>query len=312
MSRIWVIKLLLSLFLWVALIDIGQADSGTRVVFITHGQPDDPYWAIIKNGMNEAAAKFGVQVKYRAPRSFDLAEVKQLIDEAVATHPDGLVVTAPDDKILAPSIKAAIAAHIPVIIIDSGSPSLAKKLGALFFMGQSEFGAGIEAGHRARELNIKHPVCLDHEVGNVSLEARCHGFSSGLGEGVPVVQTALPRAAIEKDLIAYLGKHPETDFILGLGILGAEAAIDAVGKLPADRRPKIAGFDISAKVLTAIAGGNMLWTIDAQPYLMGYVPVVTFELLKRYKLRPVVPDGGPSFVEKEDAAALQALAPGVR
>ena len=69
-------------------------------------------------------------------------------------------------------------------------------------------------------------------------------------------------------------------------------------------------------VLAAIAGGQMLWTIDAQPYLMGYVPVMMFDLLKRYKLRPVVADGlyatGPSFVEKADAIALQSLAPGVR
>ena len=78
-----------------------------------------------------------------------LREMKALIDGAAASRPDGLVVSVPDDKALGPAIKSATAAHIPVILIDSGSPSLAKKLGALYFMGQPEFGAGIEAGRRA-------------------------------------------------------------------------------------------------------------------------------------------------------------------
>lgn len=316
MSRGWFFRLLFSVLLFFPAAGAALADDGIRVVFVTHGQPDDPYWTIIKNGMNEAAAKLGASVEYHAPESFDLDQMKKLVDDAAASHPDGLVVSVPDEKILGPAIRAATAANVPVIIIDSGSPSLAKKLGALFFMGQSEFGAGIEAGHRARELNIKHAVCVDHEVGNVSLEARCHGFSSGLGTNVPVLKTTLQPGAVEHDLAAYLAANPDTDFVLSLGTVVAETAIDVVGKLPADRRPQIASFDISAKVLAAIAEGRMLWTIDAQPYLMGYVPVVMFDLLKRYKLHPVVADGlyatGPSFVEKADAIALQSLAPGVR
>jgi simple sugar transport system substrate-binding protein len=316
MSREWLIKILLTLLLLIPAARFAQADPAMRVVFVTHGQPSDPYWTIIKNGMNEAAAKVNATVEYEAPASFDLGQMQTLIDDAVASRPDGLVVSVPDEKALGPAIKAATAAGVPVIIIDSGSPSLAKKLGALFFMGQSEFGAGIEAGHRARELNIKHAVCIDHEVGNVSLEARCHGFSSGLGSNVPVLQTSLQPGAVERDLAAYLAANPQTDFILGLGTVAAESAIDVVRTIAADRRPRIASFDLSPKVLSAVADGSMLWTIDAQPYLMGYVPVVTFDLLKRYKLQPVVADGlyatGPSFVEKADAIALQTLAPGVR
>jgi simple sugar transport system substrate-binding protein len=316
MSRHWLIKLLFSLLLLIPMVAVAQAETGMRVVFVTHGQPTDPYWTIIKNGMNEAATKLGVTIEYHAPVSFNLDQMKKLIESAAATHPDGLVVSVPDEKVLGPSIRAATAAHVPVIIIDSGSPSLAKKLGALFFMGQAEFGAGIEAGHRARELDVRHAVCVDHEVGNVSLEARCHGFSSGLGINVPVLRTSLDPGAVERDLGAYLAAHPDTDFILSLGTVVAETAIDVVAGMPDGKRPKTAGFDISPKVLAAVADGRMLWTIDAQPYLMGYVPVVMFDLLKRYKLQPVVPEGlyatGPSFVEKADAIALQTLAPGVR
>ncbi len=212
----------------------------------------------------------------------------------------------------APAVKAATQAGIPVIIIDSGGPSLAKSVGALFFMGQAEFGAGIEAGRRARDLNAKHPLCVDHEPGNVSLEARCHGFSSGLGFNVPVLETSLDPQKSKQLLKDYLVRHPETDFLLTLGTASAEAALTAMDEMPASGRPMFGTFDMSPKVLDAVADGRILWAIDAQPYLMGYMPVVTFSLLQQYKLVPVPTDHmyptGPSFVEKQDVPAMKALA----
>lgn len=283
-----------------------------RIVFVTHGQATDPYWTIIQNGMKKAAAELGVSAEYRAPSTFSTDGMKQLIDAAVASHPDGLVVSVPNEAALSPSVEAATKAGIPVIMIDAGGPGLAKKLGALFFMGQSEFGAGIEAGRRAREQNAKHPVCIDHEVGNVSLEARCHGFSSGLGFNVPVLETTLDPAASTQTIKEYLVRHPETDFVLTLGTVSAEAVLDAFQEMPANSKPLVGTFDMSPRVLDAVADGTLLWSIDAQPYLMGYVPVVTLTLLKRYKLAPIRTDlmfpTGPSFVEKKDALAMKALA----
>ncbi|WP_374652898.1 sugar ABC transporter substrate-binding protein [Dongia sp.] len=307
--RSWALFILSALFL--ALGSVGSLANDVRVIFVTHGQPGDPYWEIIKNGMNEAAAKLGDTVEYRSPATFSNEEMKRLIAEAVASRPDGLVVSIPDEAALGASVADAIAAGVPVILIDSGGALLAKKLGALFFMGQSEFGAGIEAGRRARALNVRHPLCVDHEVGNVSLEARCHGFGSGLGMKVPVLETTLQPAVVRKNLVDYLAANPETDLIVTLGAASAEVALDVVRERPKDRRPMLGTFDMSANVLAAVASGEILWAIDAQPYLMGYVPVVTFDLLKHYKLKPAIPDAfyptGPSFVGKEDALAMQSL-----
>nr|WP_298684843.1 sugar ABC transporter substrate-binding protein [uncultured Dongia sp.] len=283
-----------------------------RIVFVTHGQSADPYWKIIKNGLNDAAATYGATVEYHAPATFSTSKMRSMIDTAVASRPDGLVVSVPDEVALGPAVKAATAAGIPVVIIDSGGPTLAKSLGALFFMGQSEFGAGLEAGRRAHDLDVKRPVCVDHEIGNVSLEARCHGFSSGLGFPVPVLETNLDPAAARQHLEQYLTTNPDTDFILTLGASTAEVALAIAGGMPAAVRPMLGTFDISPQVLDAVADGRMLWAIDSQPYLMGYVPIVTFSLLKKYKLMPVRTDHfyptGPSFVEEHDALAMKALA----
>ena len=59
----------------------------------------------------------GVEVQYQAPQTFDMVAMQQLIDAAVASQPDGLVVSIPDAEALGNSIRAAVAAGIPVISI---------------------------------------------------------------------------------------------------------------------------------------------------------------------------------------------------
>ena len=83
----------------------GQASAAgkLRVIFITHGQAGDPYWNAIKNGLAEAAKVYDADVRYEAPDTFDMSAMSKMIDAAVATRPDGLVVSIPD----ADALKAA-------------------------------------------------------------------------------------------------------------------------------------------------------------------------------------------------------------
>src|SRR6476659_10065184 len=153
---------------------IAAADD-TRVGFVTHGQSGDPYWSVVKNGMDEAAKALGVKAEYLSPETFDMVKMAQMIDAAVASKPDGLVVSIPDAAALSDPVKNAVAAGIPVIVIDSGGSKLTKELGGLLYLGQSEYEAGVAAGERVAKLGVKKAVCANHEVGNVSLDDRCAG-----------------------------------------------------------------------------------------------------------------------------------------
>ena len=110
------------------------AAEDTRVVFVTHGQGGDPYWSVVKNGMDDAAKTLGVKAEYLAPETFDMAKMAQMIDAAAASKPDGLVVSIADPAALSGPIKNAVAAGIPLIVIDSGGSKLTRELGwpALF------------------------------------------------------------------------------------------------------------------------------------------------------------------------------------
>ena len=107
-----------------------------------------------------------------------MVAMAQLIDAAVASEPDGLVVSIPDAEALGDSIKAAVDAGIPVISMNSGS-DVAEELGVLNHVGQTEYEAGLGGGQRMGEAGVKNALCVNQEVGNVALDERCQGFTDG-------------------------------------------------------------------------------------------------------------------------------------
>src|SRR5438876_9592579 len=107
-----------------------SAHANIKFYVVTHGQASDPFWSVVKKGVEQAAKDMGVSVQYEAPNTFDMVAMAHLIDAAVANKPDGMVVSIPDPTALGPSIRRAIAAGIPVISTNSGS-DVAQKLGVL-------------------------------------------------------------------------------------------------------------------------------------------------------------------------------------
>ena len=277
----------------------------TRVVFVTHGQSGDPYWSVVKNGMDDAAKTLGVKAEYLAPETFDMAKMAQMIDAAAASKPDGLVVSIADPAALSEPVKNAVASGIPVIVIDSGGGKLTKELGGLLYLGQSEYEAGVMAGERVAKLGVKKAVCANHEVGNVSLDDRCAGFAKGLGADVSVLNGVMDPTEMKNRIIGYLSSHPDTEFVLGVGINSGEPGLTAIEELGLTGKVKIGTFDLSPTILQATADGKMEWGIDAQQYAMGYIPVVMFDLWKKYKIAPIADyPTGPGFVTKDTAASV--------
>lgn len=275
---------------------------------VTHGQASDPFWSVVKNGVDAAAKDMGVKANYSAPETFDMPKMAQLIDAAVAKQPQGLIVSLPDENALGPSVQKATDAGIPVITINSGS-DVFSKYGALAHVGQTEYEAGLGAGKRFAEAGVKNAVCVNQEVGNVALDLRCQGFTDGLeGSKVTVVAVSLADpAGAQQAIAAALTGDATIDGILTLGPTGAAPALkalEAAGKLG---QIQFATFDLSKEVLEAIRDGNMSFAIDQQQYVQGYLPIV---MLTVYAQTLAIPGGGgvvltgPGFVTKDTAASV--------
>lgn len=290
----------------------GQA-MAQDIVVVAHGQANDPFWSVVKNGVAKAGEDTGANVEFRSPETFDMVQMSQMIDAAVNQEPDGLVVSIPDADALGPSIQRAVDAGIPVISMNSGG-DVAHDLGALLHVGQSEFDAGKAAGEKLAELGGTKAICVNQEVGNVSLDQRCEGFAEGFGNPVEVVPTQNDPAEVQAKVRAALESDPEIDAVLGLSAsLVGEPAVTAAEALGRDDL-LIASFDLSAGFLKAVTDGKAAFAIDQQQFLQGYLPVVFLALNANYGLVPGgdVPSGPNLITQDKAEQVIELSAQGIR
>ncbi|SFK08007.1 monosaccharide ABC transporter substrate-binding protein, CUT2 family (TC 3.A.1.2.-) [Pseudovibrio ascidiaceicola] len=307
-------KMTLRAFVAAAAIMTAPAVMAADIIVVSHGQANDPFWSVVKNGVDKAAKDSGANVSYRAPETFDMVAMSQLIDAAIVQEPDGIVVSIPDGDALGPSITKAVEAGIPVISMNSGS-DVSASFGALLHVGQDEYDAGKAAGEKLADMGGKVGICVNQEVGNVSLDLRCDGFAAGFGGNVTVVPTNNDPAEVEAKIKATLESNEDIDTIMGLGasLVGepAVAAVEAVGRTG---EVNVATFDMSAGFLQSVADGKAAFAIDQQQFLQGYLPVIFLALNAEYGLIPGgnVPSG-PNLITADKAGQVVELsAQGIR
>lgn len=263
-----------------------QGQEKLRFVMVTHGAASDPFWATIKEGADRAAKEAGVELVYRAPETFDLAKMTELVEAAVAEKPDGLIVSIPNADAVAAPIRAAVNTGVPVITINSGF-DVGRSLGALLHVGQSEYEAGRVAGDNMRKLGGTKALCVNHELGNVGLDLRCKGFIDGFAGSVEVMPVDSDPAKAGKAIADRLTEDAEIDVILALNAtIAGEPAVTAAKALEG-RKVRVGTFDVTDAMLNAVADGDASFAIDQQPFLQGYLPVQYLALLKQRGVIPV-------------------------
>lgn len=285
-----------------------------NIIVVAHGQANDPFWSVVKNGVEKAAKDTGSTVEFRSPETFDMVAMSQMIDAAVNQKPDGLVVSIPDADALGPSIQRAVEAGIPVISMNSGS-DVSKQLGALLHVGQDEETAGRIAGEKLAAMGGKKGICVNQEVGNVSLDLRCKGFAEGFGGETTVLPTSNDPTEIESKVRAALEADPAVDTVMALGAgTAGEPSVAAVKALGKSDSIHVATFDLSASFLESVKAGEAAFAIDQQQFLQGYLPVVFLSLYADYGLMPGgnVPSG-PNLITADKAGQVVELsAQGIR
>ena len=291
-------KIILTFF---AIVFVASAAFAERYVMVTHGEGNDPFWPVVQKGGEDAARAIGADFEYIYNPSADMADMASSIQAAAATSPDGMVISLPDPDALGPAIKAAVAAGVPVITMNSGLESSAS-LGALMHVGQPEYLAGQSAGARAKAEGATKALCMIQEAYNTALVDRCEGY----GESVPMefTDTTSDPATIQTRATAALQSNPEVDAILSVG----PHVCDAVSKALDDLGMTVhhSCFDLSPAVMDLINAGKVAFTIDQQQRLQGYLPIIILHLYNNGAglLPGANIPSGPGFVDKSNALSL--------
>jgi simple sugar transport system substrate-binding protein len=287
-----------------ALVAFTGAAYAERYVVVTHTQGTDPFWPVVEKGAKDAAAALGVDLEYNFAPSGDMSDMATLIETAVATNPDGIIVSLPDVAALGGAIRAAVSAGIPVITINSGLEA-SKDVGALMHIGQPESLAGEAAGARAKSEGATKALCLNQEAFNTALVDRCVGYFESMGQDLNMIDVSNDVAQIKTRTAAALQADPDIDALLATGPHVCEAAAEAVEEVGATVH--LSCFDMTPGVINLIKEGKVAYTIDQQQRLQGYLPVVVLHL---YNTNAGMLPGanipsGPGFVDGSNAAAVE-------
>lgn len=280
----------------------GGGDSGYTFAMVTHETPGDTFWDRVRSGAEQATKNTGSKLNYS--NDPDPAKQSTLIQAAVESNVDGIATTLTAPPALKGAVQSARSAKIPVVAFNAGLDQYSD-VGALMYFGSDESLAGQSAGQRMASMGIKHPLCVIHEAGSVSLEARCAGVKKAIAATQNIQVNGADDSAVTSSLQAKLRQDPSLD---GVITLGAPYALDAIKALDAaGSKAKLATFDLNIDTAKAVQDNKIVFAVDQQPYLQGYLAI---ESLYLYKLngndigggRPVLT--GPSFVDSSNIATI--------
>ncbi|MFW6368729.1 MAG: sugar ABC transporter substrate-binding protein [Spirochaetota bacterium] len=292
-----------------------EPDEELEFYVVTHGGASDPFWAVVVQGAEDAAEQFGVDLTYLGPEQYDVGEFVDMIETAVEADPDGIAVTITDQSAVEPPLMEAIERDIPVVAInvpDDREPN--ERIPYLTYVGADEYEVGVQAANRMlQEFEGEKPergVVLIHEPGHAGHEARSEGMEEVFSEeDIPFERlSGSPDAADNFEALdAYLRSNPETDAVFTLGPLGAHPALSLMNDLGDEAEDiRLGAVDLSDQIISAIEDDRMVFTVEQQQYLQGYLPLGLMALYNEFGLIPREPIlTGPAIVDQDNIDVVE-------
>jgi simple sugar transport system substrate-binding protein len=272
------------------------------IAMVTHEQPGDTFWDRIRAGAEDAARAHNVDLKYS--NGAQAPEQATLVQNAIDSQVDGIAVTLAYPEQVGPVVKAAADRGIPTVAFNAGTDQY-QQFGAKMFFGSDESLAGQAAGERLAQDGGQKAICVIQEQGHVALEARCAGVKDTFPNTEVLYVQGTDLAQVRSTIGAKLQEDPSVTHIVTLGAPIALTALEAVRD--SGSKAKIGTFDLNIDAAKAIQAGDLLFSIDQQPYVQGYLAVASLwlNLTNGNDIGgrgPVLT--GPSFVDRSNIAQI--------
>lgn len=276
-----------------------------RIVFVNHALTN-PFFVPAKNGSADAASLLGVRAEWTGSRSSDVGEMVRAMRKAVETGADGIAVSIIDPTAFNGPTELALRHGIPVVGYNADGGKANKRLA---YIGQDNYQSGLEMGARIVSLVASGEVCLFIATPNQqNIQPRIDGAidairDSGKPLKVHIVNTGVDVVGEAKKIeAAYLAKKSLRGmFAVDAGSTAGVARVMRAHKLHA-KGVHAGGYDLLPETLQAIHDRHLDFTIDQQPYLQGFLPVLQV-FLARYSSGLVAPSDtntGLTFVTRDN------------
>ncbi|TIT18410.1 MAG: sugar ABC transporter substrate-binding protein [Mesorhizobium sp.] len=289
-----------------------------HIRFFAGGAEGDAFGTIVYNGAKQAAADLGPKVDYIFS-GWDVEKMVQQLREAVAVKPQGIAMMGhPGDAAIMPLAEQAHKDGIKMMYQNVPVPTVTAAFGGGYVGAQQEQqgrALGAEA-FKLAGLKAGDKAIMIGPFENESRGARERGTVAALKEaGIDVVQinsqtewAADPNLAIPV-ITAALLNNPDVKAVgyPGGQLLGnVPTYMQAAGRKPGDIFNF--GFDTSPQIVEGFKGGWVQLTADQQPFMQGYLPILSLCQQVVLGLAPMNVDTGAGFVTPQNYEIVAELA----
>ena len=209
-------------------------------------------------------------------------EMINAMNAAISGKADGIAVCVVDPHAFDAVTDKALKAGIPVVAYNADGSVNNKRLA---YIGQDLFNSGVEMGKRIAGLVAKgsRVGLFIATPGQSNIQPRIDGAQSVLKGKykIDVITTGADLPGELSKIDAYVQGHSDVKGLFAVDAGSTQGIAQAMKKRKLQAKGvKGGGYDLLPIILDNIKSGDLDFTIDQQPYLQGFQPVIQLFLYK--------------------------------
>ena len=248
--------------------------SKLKFVLVNH-VTTNPFFVPTKYGAEDACKLLGCSYQWTGSETSNVNEMVNAMNTAITGGANGIGVCLIDKKAFNAPTDAALKAKIPVVAYNADEESNNR----LCYIGQDLFVSGQQMGERIKELVGSGDVALFIATpGSSNIQPRIDGAQQALkGSSIKphVVSTGAALPAELSVIDSYATGHPETKGYFAVDAGSTQGLAQTIQKHSLrDKGVKGGGYDLTPITQKLLAADQIDFTIDQQPYLQGFIPIL--------------------------------------
>ena len=262
----------------------------------------NPFFTPTQSGISDACKLLGCTSQWTGSATSNIGQMVTAINNAVASKADGIATSLVAKTSFNAPVKKAMDAGIPVVSYNSDVPTVDR----LSYIGQDLFESGVQMGQKILGLVPSGEIALFIATpGSLNIQPRIDGAESVLkGHSsikYDVVATGAQTPQELSTINSWASSHSSAKGMFAVDAGSTQSLGQVLLKQNLYKKGwKGGGFDLTPITQKLISHGIMEFTIDQQPYLQGFLPILQ---LYRYKATqqltgPATTDTGLKFLTK--------------
>ncbi|MBV9050736.1 MAG: sugar ABC transporter substrate-binding protein [Solirubrobacterales bacterium] len=232
-----------------------------------------------QSGASDACKLLGCSYQWTGSQTSNVSEMVNAINSAISSGANGIATSLVDPTAFNAPVAHALATGIPVVAYNAdaaGNPRLA-------YIGQDLFVSGQQMGVRIASLVPSGNVALFIATpGALNIQPRINGALATL-KSHPSITTHVVAtgAAVPAELTvinSYAVGHPNTAGMFAVDAGSTQGVAQTIQKLGLKNKVKGGGYDLTPVTEQLLSSGYIQFTIDQQPYLQGFFPILEMYL----------------------------------